>query len=187
MLGLRTISRLPRAALVVAFALAGCAKPTPAAAPLDGAAGARMLARCERTADRDVTSWSCDGLTAVDAIVLHATEKDVASAFEGFAATFGGEGARRVDSFFHKGNARHVTMRIEGQGPEGRGVEAQMVAVQVGEGVHLVTCSSKARPFSAREAPACAPVVEHLVGRALSASQDSAAGQTMGGGRPGVD
>ncbi len=146
-----------------------------------------MLARCERSVDHDVTSWSCDGLTAVDAVVLHATEKDIASAFEGFAATFGAEAARRVDSVYHKGNARHATMRIEGQGPEGSRVEAQMVAVQIGDGVHLVTCSSKPRPFAAREAPACAPVVEHLVGRAASGSRDSAPTQTNGGGRAGLD
>jgi hypothetical protein len=119
--------------------------------------GARFLARCERQrADPDVTSWNCGNLTAVEAVVSTASDRDVTAAFDGFAATFGGDGSRRVDSNYASGAAHHTAMRIEGRAASGEAVEARMVAVRIGGGVRLYTCSSRA-------SDECGPVLEHLV------------------------
>ena len=39
-------------------------------------------------------------------VVLTATERDIAMAFDGFAASFGGDGLKRVDSMYAKGDTR---------------------------------------------------------------------------------
>jgi len=121
--------------------------------PMDAA---RLLSRCERLEnDPDVTSWSCGKLTVVQTMVEAASEREVAMAFDGFAASFGAGDARRVDSTYVRGG--HAAMRLEGKGPRGEPIEAQMVAVAVGNGVRLVTCSTKDAWTP------CAPVVAHLV------------------------
>lgn len=116
-----------------------------------------LLARCERLEDPDLRSWHCGGLTAVETVVSSASERELALAFEHFAARFGGDRPRRVDSAYVRGEARHTAIRLEGEGPRGEQVEAQMVAVVEGDGVRLVTCSTR------DAAAACAPVVAHLV------------------------
>jgi hypothetical protein len=74
----------------------------------------------QREAD-EVTSVRCGELLAVEALVLSATEQEIAAAFDDFAVSFGGAGVpRRVESEYAKGDARYKTMRLEGDGPRRR-------------------------------------------------------------------
>lgn len=148
------------AALLAATTIAcGASAPPPARSPSNGA---QLLARCARDASppqaaEQVTSWSCEDLTAVETLVLSASDQDIALAFDGFAANFPGHGVKRVDAKYIQGDTRRTAMRLEGNGPSGETIEAQMVAVAIGNGVRLVTCSSKDR-----RSP-CGPVIEMLV------------------------
>lgn len=118
-----------------------------------------MLARCERDErDMDVRAFYCGGLTAVETVVLSASDRDVVIAFDQFAASFSGESPKRVDSVYTSGESRQTWMRLEGT-QNGRPLEAQMVAVVQGEGVRLVTCSTR------DETAPCGPVVSSLVHR----------------------
>lgn len=143
------------AALLAAttFACGGTAAPPPPPAP----DAEQLLARCAREANEEVTSWSCANLTAVETLVLSASEQDIALAFDGFAANFSGQAVKRVDAKYIQGDTRHTAMRLEGHGPGGQTLEAQMVAVAIGNGVRLVTCSSK------DSRSPCGPVIELLV------------------------
>lgn len=133
----------------------GCtAEPGPKA-PQDGES---VLADCQESAPApDVRAWECPDLTAVETIVLSAEQADIALAFDGFAARFGGDHPRRVDSVYTRGDTRHVAMRLEGNGKTGGIVDAQIVAISVGGGFKLVTCSSKDQ-----KSP-CGPVIDTLV------------------------
>lgn len=146
-------------ALPLALALTACAAaPDRAQAPrsvgvLDGCA-------IQREAD-EVTSVRCGDLLAVEAVVLSATEQEVAAAFDEFASSFGAVRApRRVESEYVKGDARHRSMRLEGDDRTGAPLEAQMLAVMVGSGARLVTCSARVH---AAGSPSCAEVVAELV------------------------
>jgi hypothetical protein len=139
--------------------LAGCGsgEVAPARAPSELAVGAEFLAHCPADASElDVRAWSCDRLTAVETFVESASDRDVAQAIDGFAASFPANSPRRVDSVYAVGNARHTWVRLEGTTSRGEPVEAQMVAVAMGPSVRLVTCSSHGDV-------ACGPVVAELV------------------------
>jgi hypothetical protein len=144
---------------------AGCAGgPEPASRDASFETGESMLDRCAREdlappTERggDVRAYHCGELTLVEAVVLSASERDVAIAFDEFAAAFAGETPKRVDSVYTSGDARHTWMRLEGKTTSGAAVEAQMVAVVRAGGVRLVTCSTKSA-----QAP-CGPVVASLV------------------------
>lgn len=143
--------------LAVLLSLAGCASAPPPAEPSKLAEGDFMLANChEEKQDADVRAFHCGKLTAVETLVLSASDHDLHSAFDQFAATFSGPTTRRVDSVYTAGDARHTWMRLEQNGDSGP-VEAQMVAVATGGGVRLVTCSTRDP-----KAP-CGPVVTSLV------------------------
>lgn len=145
----------------------GCGRPATSPddpADLDAEA---MLSRCDHQQDaEDVTSWRCGELLAIEAVVLPANDRDIKLAFDDFAATFGGASVRRVDSIYTKGDSRVSAMRLEGEGPNGEALEAQMVAVMVGSGVRMVTCSNRStstrRPVGEVSA-SCGAVVAHLV------------------------
>lgn len=142
-------------ALVSGSIGAGCADPPVPVAPRDGES---MLAEClESEPAPDVRAWECRDLTAVETVVLSAEPRDLQLAFDGFAARFGGEHPRRIDSVYTRGDTRHVAMRLEGDGSLGAVVDAQMVAVAIGSGFKLVTCSSKAA-----DKP-CGPIIDLLV------------------------
>ncbi|MBK6517468.1 MAG: hypothetical protein IPM79_10400 [Polyangiaceae bacterium] len=144
---------------LVAPALAGCAGGGQSAPPPREAG---LLDACvvQREAD-EVTSVRCGELLAVEALVLSATEQEIAAAFDDFAVSFGGAGVpRRVESEYAKGDARYKTMRLEGTDRAGAPLEAQMVAVLVGNGARLVTCSSKA---AVAGAPTCGDVISELM------------------------
>jgi hypothetical protein len=139
------------------LAVVGCAASPPPAAPDVLATGDSILAGCEKDeSDEDVRAYYCGQLTAVEAVVLSASEHDLDIAFERFAASFSGSSPRRVDSVYSSGEARHTWMRLEGTGDRGT-LEAQMVAVELGGGVRLVTCSTRDAKTP------CGPVVSSLV------------------------
>ncbi|NUO53857.1 MAG: hypothetical protein HOV80_33860 [Polyangiaceae bacterium] len=139
--------------------LSGCAAASPAETPEVLEVGDSMLARCERNdQDVDVRAFYCGGLTAVETVVLSASDRDVVIAFEQFAASFSGASPKRIDSVYTAGEARHTWMRLEGT-QDGRPLEAQMVAVAQGGGVRLVTCSTR------DETAPCGPIVSSLVHR----------------------
>lgn len=144
--------------------LVGCAQPR-AIGPTHDVG--MLLDRCQEQRDSpDVTAWTCGDLTAVEAVVLSATDREISMAFEDFASNFGGRDVRRVDSAYAKGDTRHTTMRLEGRGKKGESLEAQMVAVVVGRGVRLVTCSDKIGTGQQDVLPAkptCGEVITHLV------------------------
>lgn len=136
-------------------ALMGCTQAPGPAAPRDGQS---MLADCQESVPApDVRAWECRDLTAVETLVLSAEPRDLELAFDGFAARFGGEHPRRIDSVYTRGDTRHVVMRLEGDGALGAVVDAQMVAIAIGGGFKLVTCSSKA------VSKPCGPVIDLLV------------------------
>ncbi len=105
----------------------------------------------------EVRSWECGGLVAVETLVLSVEARDLELAFDGFEQSFGGKSPRRIDSVYTAGDAKHTAMRLEGQSEQGAPVEAHMVAVSLGDGVKLVTCSSK------DPAKSCGPVIAELV------------------------
>lgn len=145
------------ACLAPLFALVGCAATPLPNDPEALVAGDSMLARCQKeTQDADVTAFHCGSLTAVETIVLSASEREVSVAFDQFAAAFSGPTTRRIDSVYTAGDARHTWMRLERSSTAGP-LEAQMVAVATGGGVRLVTCSTR-DPKSP-----CGPVVSSLV------------------------
>jgi hypothetical protein len=117
------------------------------------------LSRCAETREgSDFRSWSCgDHLTAIETWVEVASDRDVKLAIDGFAATFPAASPKRVDSIWAVGNARHTWVRLEGTSNRGQPLEAQMVAVEMGEGVRLVTCQAQGPE------EACGPVVAKLV------------------------
>lgn len=130
-----------------------------------------MLARCvQDQSDLEITSWQCPGagggLTVVESVLAAVGDRDLELAFDGFARSFGGAAPRRVDSSYAAGNAHHTAMRLEGSGEPGGLVEAQMVAVAVGGGLRLVTCSTKDPKLS------CAPVMAHLVNELAGGRHD---------------
>jgi len=136
--------------------LVGCG----ATAPTTGAptTSGDPLSHCAETAEEsDVRSWSCGELTAVEAIVASASDDDVKHAIDGFAARFPGTSPRRVDSIWAVGDSRHTWVRLEGTSNRGEPVEAQMVAVESGPSVRMVTCSTHGSDQS------CGPVVARLV------------------------
>lgn len=140
---------------VALWALVGCVAGPEPVAVRDGES---MLAECQESVPApDVRAWECRDLTAVETVVLSAEPRDLELAFDGFAARFGGEHPRRIDSVYTRGDTRHVAMRLEGDGSLGAVVDAQMVAISIGGGFKLVTCSSKAA-----DKP-CGPVIELLV------------------------
>ena len=144
-----------RIVAVALSALFGCAAGPEAVAPRDGET---MLAECQESEPApDVRAWECRDLTAVETLVLAAEPRDLELAFDGFAARFGGPHPRRIDSVYTRGDTRHVAMRLEGDGTLGAIVDAQMVAIAIGGGFKVVTCSSKAA------AKPCGPVIELLV------------------------
>lgn len=148
------------AALLAATTIACGASTPPPTPPVSD--GEQLLARCTQEdspphADEHVTSWSCANLTAVETLVLSASDQDIALAFDGFAANFSGQAVKRVDAKYIQGDTRRTAMRLEGHGPTGQAIEAQMVAVAIGNGVRLITCSSK------DAASPCGPVIEMLV------------------------
>ena len=116
------VARSPRTNAVAEDALAGCLTDR---------------------SDPAVTTWTCGSeLVLVESWVPSASERELADAFDGFAASLG-ETPRRVDSVYAVGGARHTAMRLEGSGQPGALVDAQMVAIATGSGVRLVTCSNK--------------------------------------------
>ncbi|NUP08789.1 MAG: hypothetical protein HOW73_22300 [Polyangiaceae bacterium] len=154
--------------LVIAFVgvVAGCVRTAEVASQSDGAL---LLDACQQQRESpEVTAWYCGDLTAIEAVVLSATDREVALAFDEFAANFAGKSVKRVDSEYAKGEARHKTMRLEGQGRAGESLEGEMVAVSIGNGVRLVTCSNRTDPAKPRghtvpATPSCGAVVSHLV------------------------
>lgn len=137
--------------------LVGCAAAPPPNDTKVLDAGDSLLARCQKdTQDADVTAFRCGSLTAVETIVLSASEREVGIAFDQFAASFSGPTTRRIDSVYAAGDARHTWMRLERSGTSGP-LEAQMVAVATGGGVRLVTCSTRDPKVP------CGPVVSSLV------------------------
>ncbi len=150
------------------FALMGCTEARGPVAPRDGES---MLADCQESVPApDVRAWECRDLTAVETLVLAAEPRDLELAFDGFAARFGGEHPRRIDSVYTRGDSRHVIMRLEGDGSLGAVVDAQMVAIAIGGGFKLVTCSSKAA------SKPCGPVIDLLV-HGVSASRPASVAQ----------
>lgn len=132
----------------------GCAAAPPSA-PAEPTAS---LADCaEERPSQDITSWTCGPLTAVETLVLDASADDVARAFDGFAANFGGKTPKRIDAVYHAGDKRHVSMRLEGFDDAGAPKEAQMIAVSIGSGVRLVSCATK------DVATPCGPIMSALV------------------------
>lgn len=130
-----------------------------------------MLAKCvQDQSDPEITSWQCagasGGLTVVESVLESVGDRDLELAFEGFARSFGGATPRRVDSSYAAGNTHHTAMRLEGSGEPGALVEAQMVAVAIGGGVRLVTCSTKDPKLS------CTPVMSHLVNELAGGHHD---------------
>lgn len=139
----------------LALASFGCAEPSKTP---DAVETTMSLADCaEDRQSQDVTSWSCGPLTAVEALILDASSDDIAMAFDGFAANFGGKAPKRIDSVYHAGERRHAAMRLEGVSDAGAEQEAQMVAVSIGSGYRLVTCTTK------DVSSPCGPVVSALV------------------------
>ncbi|MFO0552620.1 MAG: hypothetical protein U0271_29790 [Polyangiaceae bacterium] len=143
-------------ALVAVFGAVGCGAATPPAREPDGAA---ILGACtELHPSEDVSSWECGhGVTAVEAFVNSASEREISIAFDEFAQSFGVAGARRVDSLYTSGNTRNLAVRIDADAASGEFLDAQMVAVTMGRGVRLVTCSSRDR------AAPCSPLIAALV------------------------
>lgn len=144
--------------------LAACGAREPLAPTSD--AGSWLDACQEVREAPDVTAFHCGDLTAVEAVVLSTTDREIAFAFDEFEANFGGSGVRRVDSEYAKGDARHRIMRLEGKGPRGEVIDAQMAAISVGHGARLVTCSDRrpvARDPQLPSGPSCQEIVAFLV------------------------
>ena len=149
----------------------GCAEP-----PKAPEAPTLSLTNCaEERPSQDVTAWSCGPLTAVETLIIDASPDDIAMAFDGFAANFGGKTPKRIDSLYHTGERRHSAMRLEGLTESGAPQEAQMVAVSIGSGYRLVTCATKDL-----QTP-CGPIISALVLELPHAPSSAEAGPLLPG------
>src|SRR5688572_31550944 len=81
------------AAILLAL-VAGCGRPASVAVTPPDAG--MVLDRCqEQRESPEVTAWHCGDLTAIEAVVLAASEREIAMAFDDFASNFGGTNVRR--------------------------------------------------------------------------------------------
>lgn len=148
--------RVARAAAVGACVVLGAACGGPDLPP---AASPGPLGRCELAEEPGVRTWTCGELVALELAAGPATDAEIRTVLDDFAAGIEASSATRTDLPYAAGGARFPSVRLEGLTTTGSRFVAQMVVVTDPEGARVVQCASR-NPV----AP-CEPVLEHLVGR----------------------